>query len=138
MSNTVNGKPVVYWKNRTGGTVPSNAGQVIFGNCSDISISNFTFSDVTVGVTLGHCENITITDVISYNQLYGIKTYLSHNNTFKSCTLVYNLEGGLWLYQSNRNDVYSNLFSNTEYGFSVSGIITQFITIIFPITQNLV
>ena len=33
ISNTLNGKPVYYWKNRNGGVIPSNPGQVILANC---------------------------------------------------------------------------------------------------------
>jgi parallel beta-helix repeat protein len=37
-SNTVNGKPVYYWKNATGGTVPSDAGQVILAGCTNVVV----------------------------------------------------------------------------------------------------
>ena len=37
-SNTVNGKPVHYWKNKTGGTVPADAGQVILANCTGVVV----------------------------------------------------------------------------------------------------
>jgi parallel beta-helix repeat protein len=35
-SNTVNGKPVYYWKNVKGGRIPDGAGQVILVNCRNV------------------------------------------------------------------------------------------------------
>jgi parallel beta-helix repeat protein len=39
-SNTVNGKPVYFWKNRDGGVIPPGAGQVILANCKNVTIEN--------------------------------------------------------------------------------------------------
>ena len=39
-SNTVNGKPVYYRVNQTGGDVPMGAGQVILANCTNVTVKN--------------------------------------------------------------------------------------------------
>jgi len=104
-SNTVNGKPVYFWKNRTSGTIPSDAGQVILANCSNILVENFTYSDTNVGVLPLFSNNNTISNVTSVNNIAGIITQFSHDNIIKNCTLSNNLRWGLFLYKSNRNDV---------------------------------
>lgn len=39
-SNTVNGKPVYYWKDVTGSRVPDDAGQVILVNCTNVAVED--------------------------------------------------------------------------------------------------
>ena len=41
LSNTVDGKPIVYWKDSTGGVVPSGAGQIFLANCSFVDIITY-------------------------------------------------------------------------------------------------
>jgi parallel beta-helix repeat protein len=86
-SNTVDGKPIIYFKNVTGGTIPSDIAQVVIANSSqviledqsidsrntygvavafssDSQIRNITFatSDTMMGVFLVSSENTTISD----------------------------------------------------------------------------
>jgi parallel beta-helix repeat protein len=52
-SNTVTGKPVHYWRNKTGGTIPPGAGQVILGNCTNVNIENQDLVKGSIGIELG-------------------------------------------------------------------------------------
>ena len=107
-SNTVDGKPIVYWKNVTGGIIPSDVAQVVIANCSqvvledqsieskntygvavafssDIQIRNITFatSDFMMGVFLASSENITIGDsdfLVGYSIEARYSNYTSVNN----------------------------------------------------------
>ena len=70
-SNTVNGKPVYYWKDQVGGTVPSGAGQVILANCTNVVVENQIVSDGSAGICLGFSSNNTIANNTASNNLSG-------------------------------------------------------------------
>jgi parallel beta-helix repeat protein len=55
-SNTVNTKPVYYWKNQTGGKIPPDAGQVILANCTNVGIENLNISNTSAGIQLGFSD----------------------------------------------------------------------------------
>src|SRR5256712_4898272 len=60
-SNTVNGKPVVYWKDRVAGTVPPGAGEVILANATDVTAGGQTRDSGTVGIQAGFSTGVAIT-----------------------------------------------------------------------------
>lgn len=62
-NNTVNGKPLYYFKNKCDFTLPNDAGQVILGNCSNITIKNMYFSHADFPIILGFCSNCTIENI---------------------------------------------------------------------------
>ncbi len=141
-SNTVNGKPVYYWKDSVGGQIPFGAGQVILANCSGVVVKNQNISVTTVGVSLGYSSLNTITrntvfgshtvgielghsdsNTISENHVsgsryYGVQLYESHWNSLLSNTLEYNWVGIHLSYSSN-NMVAANNVSNSEDGIFV-------------------
>ena len=86
-TNTVNGKPVRYWKDATGGTVPSGAGQVILASCMDVVVEDQDIDNGTTGILLG----------------------FSSSNTIAGNTLSYN-KNGLYLTSSSGNEIYHNNF----------------------------
>ena len=61
-TNTVNGKPVQYWKNRIGGIVPQGAGQVILANSTNVVVENQNVSDGSVGIRLAFSNGNIITN----------------------------------------------------------------------------
>lgn len=79
-ANTVNGKPVYYWKNQIGGNIPSGAGQVILANCKDVNIEDQVLTDGTVGISLGFSSNNSITNCTLSNNLYNIYFRQSNGN----------------------------------------------------------
>ena len=93
VSNTVNGRPVYYWKDVNGGKIPVGAGQVILANCTDLIVENQTLGNTSVGMEVAFSSHITIRNNIYSNNL-----------------------GGLFLIFSNSNNIYLNNFvNNTEY-----------------------
>jgi parallel beta-helix repeat protein len=80
-TNTVNGKPVHYWKNQTGGIVPPGAGQVILANSTNVVVEYQNVSNGAVGIQLGFSNNNTITNnTVSSNKVYGIFLGFSNSN----------------------------------------------------------
>ena len=98
-TNTVNGKPVYYWKNVDGGTIPSDAGEVILANSKNIVVENLDVSIGSVGVILG----------------------FSPDNTIRGNNAGGNGAVGIVLYMSGGTTVTGNIASGAEMGISVAG-----------------
>jgi len=98
-SNTVNGKPIYYWKNQTGGSIPPGGGQAILANCTNVSVKGQEFKDGDVGIQLGYSSNCSI-----------IGNDLTSNDI-----------DGLVAYSSNRNFIFDNNASYSSYGMEIYG-----------------
>ena len=96
-SNTVNGRPIYYYKNASGITIPAGAGQVILSNCTKMIIENQNLSFSFIGLSLGYSDNNTIS-----------------LNTFSN-----NLQYGVSLWYSDDNSITDNNFTNNNYGMSI-------------------
>ena len=143
-TNTVNGKPVYYWKNYVGDIVPSGTGQVILVNCTSTTIQNLDLSNCTTGITLAFSSqsriknntcwnnrfdgirllysnyNIVINNTCTYNEI-GIDLDESTNNTISYSNCSFNGAAGIQLFQNSDDNTIQN---NTCIGNRVSGITT--------------
>ncbi len=120
INNTVNGKPVYYWKNRNSGTVPAGAGEVILACCSRVTVSNQNCSDGSLGIALGYSDNITVkNNNCSNNGFYGIYLQYSTSNEIMSNTCQLNSEYGIQLYSSNFNEIIDNTCTYAWRGISL-------------------
>jgi parallel beta-helix repeat protein len=121
-SNTVNGKPVYYWKNQVGGTIPAGAGQVILANCTNVKIEGQELTKGTVGIQLGFSSyNDIIGNNASSNNLRGIQLYnSSNNNIFHNYVSSNSRFCGIWLRQSNGNNITGNFALLNLVGISFS------------------
>jgi len=99
-SNTVNGKPIIYWVGQSGKTVPSDAACVTLVNCTDITIQNLDLTGNYYGVQLAYTKNSTITEnTIQHNSL-GINLLCSSYNIINGNTVTSN-SGGIGLEQTD-------------------------------------
>ncbi len=142
-NNTVNGKPVYFWKNMSGGKIPAGAGEVILANCTDVLIENQNLSYGSIDIEVAYSSNITIrNNNCSNNVVYGSGIYLwksvnstiynntlinsgygivlyyySDNNTISNNTIETSHYDGIYLWASNNNTITNNIISNnSEYG----------------------
>jgi parallel beta-helix repeat protein len=123
-SNSVNGKPVYYWKNQTGGTIPAGAGQVILANCTNIQIENQKLNNCTIGIELGFSSNNTVIgNNISNNTKSYIYLWESHWNSLVNNTAyssgdphITSTGYGIYIIHSDGNDITGNLFWNASKG----------------------
>jgi parallel beta-helix repeat protein len=121
-SNSVNGKSVYYWKNRAGGMIPSNAGQVILANCQGVEVKGQNVSDGSVGISLAFSQgNIIAHNVATSNKWYGIFMQSSSNNTIENNTISRGKYISTYVYcislwYSDDNVIRSNNISNNHYG----------------------
>ncbi|UCE36032.1 MAG: right-handed parallel beta-helix repeat-containing protein [Thermoplasmata archaeon] len=111
-TNTINDKPIYYWKNKVGGTVPKGAGEIILANCTNIVVDNQNVSDGSVGIELGFSSNNTITEVNSSNNEYGMYIFRSNLNLIDNSTFSSNNEVGIYLEYSHYNNFTENNISD--------------------------
>jgi parallel beta-helix repeat protein len=113
ITNTINGKPVRYWKNQTGGSVPLGAGQVILANSTNVVVENQNVSYGSAGIELGFSNSNTIVNnTASSNKLYGIDLHFSNSNTINNNILSSNKLYGIYLEDSSNNGIYHNNIIN--------------------------
>lgn len=119
-TNTVNGKPVYYWKNLTGGMIPSGAGQIILANCTQIAVEGQDVSNGTVGIEMGFSHLNTLVDnTASSNLRRGIDLYTSYNNTIDGSKVSSNGEEGIKLVYSYGTAVSNSIISGNTYGIHI-------------------
>lgn len=109
-TNTVNNKPVYYWKNVDGGTIPLGAGEVILANCTNVKVENQQMSDGTAGILVGYSSRITVANNSLFDRKYGV--FLSHtdNTTVVGNNASHNRDGILLGY-SDGNTISDNTVS---------------------------
>jgi parallel beta-helix repeat protein len=113
-SNTVNGKPVYYWKDVEGGRIPDGAGQVILVNCTNVVIENQELNNASIGIQIAFSSYITIkNNNCSNNSWHGIYLWRSNNNSISNNNCSNNLDG-IYLWHSNNNSISNNNCSNNR------------------------
>jgi len=116
ISNTVNGKPIRYWRNVDGGTIPSETGQVILGNCSRVIVENQELGNASVAIMLGYSNNNSITSNIVADNYFGLYLEQSVGNAISDNDLIDNWDQAVWLYSSDDNTLLDNNISDNGHG----------------------
>ena len=118
-NNIVNGKPLLYWQDITGGIIPTDVGQIILVNCNSIKVTGLNISNCSVGLLAAFCNDLIISDnSISYNQ-FGIRlAYLLTNCTVSNNT-VFNNVFGISLYYCEKTSLSFNILSGNSQGFRI-------------------
>ena len=122
-SNKVDGKPIYYWVGQQDKQIPSDAGFVGIVNSINITVSDLTLANNSMGVLFAHTSNSRIENVTasSNNYHHGIYLFFSSNNTITGNTLRNNTASGsdlcgIYLKGSSNNTLTSNTASNNSYG----------------------
>jgi parallel beta-helix repeat protein len=118
ISNTVNTKPLYYWKNQTGGIIPQGAGQIILANCTNIKIVNQTLMNCPVGIRLGFSSFNNISNNNVLNTTEGIYLWYSDRNNITSNNVSSNIWGIMTIF-SCANNITSNVLSNNNDGIYI-------------------
>ncbi|MHA2366514.1 MAG: right-handed parallel beta-helix repeat-containing protein, partial [Candidatus Hodarchaeales archaeon] len=139
--NFINDKPLIFWQDTIGGTIPSNNGQVILINTTGTTVSNCDFTnagsliaayskDLVIsnnnfrfeeenfrpnnGMELNNVYNSTIRNNLFDRQTasdFGVYMVYSQNNTLSDNT-VKNHSSGFYFIQSRNNTLVNNQFRN--------------------------
>ena len=116
-SNTVNEKPVYYWKDVKGGRIPDGAGQVILVNCSNVSVENQNINNASVGINVVFSSFITIKNNNCFSNIGdGIYLQYSNNNSISNNNCSSNSYNGIHLDDSNNNSISNNNCSSNSMG----------------------
>lgn len=124
-SNTVNGRPLYFYRDQSGITVPTGAGQILLANCTDFIIEGQNLEGATVGVELAFSSNITIRNNTFLNNTYGIFLWFSDGNTVSDNAISNNEVSsdnwwyGIGLRYSNDNNITNNTCSDSLYGLGL-------------------
>ncbi|MCK4717358.1 MAG: right-handed parallel beta-helix repeat-containing protein, partial [Thermoplasmata archaeon] len=120
-SNTANGKPIYYWKDVNGGTVPTGAGQVLLANCTNVLVEDQNISGGPIGVEAGFSSYVTIkNNIFSTSEDEGIHIWYSDNMTISNNELSSNDDGGIAISSSRDNLVFRNTASGNNVGIRMS------------------
>lgn len=115
-SNMVNGRTLYYWSNVVHGSVPSNAGQVILANCSNVLVEGLSLSNASLGIQLGFSSGNVISNNLVSGNFDGISLAHSENNTVIHNTALENYDGITLHYSGN------NTLTNNTVLYSYTGI----------------
>jgi len=124
VGNTVNGKPLVYWKNRNGGKVSQGAGQIILGDCTNVIIENQRFENSSAGIMMGFSDENCIRNNTCYsNDMYGIYIRDSDKNFLYNNSCYNNGMTGLYLEDEcdDNTIMYNDCIDNEDSGIAIEG-----------------
>jgi len=115
-TNTVEGKPIYYWVNKSEKTIPSDAGAVIVVNCTGITAENLTLTNNGHGILLAYTRNTTVSGNNITNNEEGIILAHSSDNALSENNITANRGFGIWLEYSASNTVFeNNITSNGDF-----------------------
>ena len=120
--NTINGKPIVYLQNQSNQII-SNAGQVILGNCDNITVKDLHISNITYPIQIFRAENISFVNNTVINGFYGLYTDHSDNILIKN-NVMNDLICGVASSNNGRIEIVDNLIENMHVtgGFPYSAL----------------
>jgi parallel beta-helix repeat protein len=118
-NNTANDKPIYYYKNENGITIPNDAIQVILANCSDFEIKNINFENMINDIQICYSSNVKIeSNYFESNIESAILLFYSDNNTITSNTI--NGGNGIDLSESDNNIIWQNTIGSTSTAIKTS------------------
>jgi parallel beta-helix repeat protein len=119
-SNTVNGKPLYYWKNKIGETVPLGAGQIILANCTGVKIEDQEILDVSVGIQVGFSfKNVINGNKVHSNKMDGIYVQNCSGNDVKDNDIYSNKYWGVYIINSIGDNITGNNITNNSDGIGI-------------------
>jgi parallel beta-helix repeat protein len=119
LDNTVNSRPLYYWKGLNSGNISGDAGQVILVECNNIIVENNDLSYNSISVELGFSDNNEIiNNLCNYGTLKGIWLYKSNSNVIESnnCSESWM---GIHMQNSDGTLLKANKCYNNGYGITI-------------------
>jgi parallel beta-helix repeat protein len=114
VDNTVNNKPLIYLENQLDTIVNEDAGQVILVDCENITVQNKDLSNTTFGIILERTHDcIMSSNTIQSGKWCGIYLENSNNNNL-SLNTISAISNGISLFNSHDNIVSFNTIRFTR------------------------
>jgi len=116
-NNTLNGKPILYYKNEGHLLISGNASQIILANCSYCTIQNMNITHSDMGIQIGLSYNNVIYNCILSDNKYGISLIYSRDNSITGNN-IFNNKAGIHVGYSNGIRITGNEMRNNEVAVS--------------------
>lgn len=113
--NLVDGRPVVYWKNVTGGVVPAGAAQVILANATGVAVTDQSFDGVVVGVEAGFSNGTAIANVSGRDNVYGVVLASSRDSVVENASFANASQMAVYLRLSDANVIANSSFRGASF-----------------------
>jgi len=120
-SNTLDGKPVYYWINEHNKTVPSDAGFVALGNCTNITVRDLQISHSYDSITLINTNDSVVTNNHVDKCGNGVFLKYCQNVNVTKNTIAGNLDSGIGTIACNSIIIAENDIDSCKFGISTSG-----------------
>ncbi|MCW4034571.1 MAG: right-handed parallel beta-helix repeat-containing protein, partial [Candidatus Bathyarchaeota archaeon] len=127
-SNTVDGKPIIYWVNEQNRTVPSDAGYVALVKCTNMTVQNLNLTGNGHGILLMSTSNSLITQNHVSHTDWGVFAYNSTNLVITKNNLENNDVGIQLMQGSNENMISENLIADNSNGIAIEYGVNNSIT----------
>ena len=118
-NNTVNGKPLYYFKNIHDFVVPADAGQVILSNCTNVTVTDTYLTHCNFPIMLNYCQNCHVENNTVEDTYGEIITMRSENCTFQHNTVDQIIFGVCLDQKSHNNVIRYNTVTNSSGGVMV-------------------
>ncbi len=115
-SNQIDGSPIIYVKNASGGVVNGTSRHIIMAACEYVIVEGNLVNHSGIGIQMGFCRNNIVRENTVSNQSYsGISLIYSDdnllmNNSIETC------EWGIYLHRSKGNRIVDNEIRSSETG----------------------
>ena len=135
-SNTIDGRPIYYWVNQMGKSVPVDAAYVVLVNCANVKVDGVSPGGIALASTVNSaisrvkifsrgccvelidCSGISISDSILRGHAIGVRLQYSSDNVISHNEISNFITCGVNLGSGNNNLVLQNTFVNNSYGIS--------------------
>ncbi|MCG3220891.1 MAG: right-handed parallel beta-helix repeat-containing protein [Candidatus Heimdallarchaeota archaeon] len=118
VNNIVNGQPFGIYKNLNNTVISATLDeQLMFINCHNLTIKDYTLENSGLELHLAFCYNVTLVDnLFEYSDYYGlyITSSLKTNITLNTFS---NIFCGAFLSHSHNTTLFDNVCNNAIYGF---------------------
>jgi len=118
ISNTINDRPIYYWVNMTGGTIPAYAGYAAVVNSTDVNVENLNIGNNFHGILLAYTNSSAIENNSLSNNVCGIYLIASEHNEIMNNNLT-NTDLGLYLHNSDNNTIMCNDIAKNYAGLDL-------------------
>ena len=117
-SNTVDGKPIIYWVNEHDKNVPSGTGFVVLVNCRNITVQNLSLTNNSQGILLVATNNSLIEKNYIANNNFGIALFAPYEqcvgNSIIGNNITSNSKDGINSWNSEKTVVTQNRITNNQ------------------------
>lgn len=123
VNNTLNGRPIYYYKNQNNIVVPGNCAQLIMAKCDNFTVENLEISHTSAGISIYDSDDNEIINNNITDGIGGILLMSSDNNIVQNNN-IQDISRGIVGFSLKFNEIKQNIIiNNDEFSdLSINGI----------------